>query len=183
MHPLTTLPGESLSELSAPLRKDLAPETSRLELVRIREVTIQYRGPALTVSDQLSRPEQAAAFARKVTHCDAREHFHCLYLDGRHRPIAYSLLSIGTATASLVHPREVYQPAILLGAVAILALHNHPSNDPRPSTEDRDLTQRLAEAGRTIGIELLDHIVWTRTGAWRSLREDEPQLFTRRLDP
>jgi DNA repair protein RadC len=106
-----------------------------------------------------------------------------LYLDGRHRPIAYSLLSIGTATASLVHPREVYQPAVLLGAVAILALHNHPSNDPRPSTEDRDLTQRLAEAGRTIGIELLDHIVWTRTGAWRSLRDDEPQLFSRRLDP
>lgn len=182
MHPLTTSPSDSLSELCAPPCQDLAPEAPRLSLVRIREVMIHYRGPALSVNDQLSRPEQAAAFARKVTHCDAREHFHAIYLDGRYRPIAYSLLSLGTATASLVHPREVYQPAVLLGAVAIVALHNHPSGDPRPSTEDRDLTQRLSDAGNVIGVSLLDHVIWTRTGAYRSLREEEPQLFAARLE-
>lgn len=174
--------GDSLSSLSTPPRENLSLEAPRLQLIRIREVTVRYRGPALTVHDQLTKPEQAAAFARKITHCDAREHFHALFLDGRHRPIAYSLLSLGTATASLVHPREVYQLAILVGAVALIALHNHPSGDPRPSTEDRDLTQRLTDAGRVVGIELLDHVVWTKTGAWRSLREDEPQLFSRGLD-
>ena len=169
---------QNLSELVTPPSTDLV-RTLRPTLVRIREVSIRYRGPALTVADQLTKPEQAAAFARKVTHCDAREHFHALHLDGRHRPIAYSLVSLGTATASLVHPRDVYQCAIFVGAVALIALHNHPSNDPRPSSEDRELTERLALAGRIVGIELLDHVVWTRTGAYRSLREDEPQLFAR----
>lgn len=175
--------GDSLGALAAPAREGLSLEAPRPQLVRIREVSIRYRGPSLSVNDQLTRPEQAAAFARKITHCDSREHFHVLFLDGRHRPIAYSLLSLGTATASLVHPREVFQPAVLVGAVAVIALHNHPSNDPRPSTEDRELTERLADAGRVLGIELLDHVVWTRTGAWRSLRDDEPQLFSRRLTP
>lgn len=171
-------PGDALAALTVPTRE--TENAPRLQLVRIREVSIRYRGPALSVNDQLTRPEQAAAFARKITHCDAREHFHALFLDGRHRPIAYSLLSLGTATASLVHPREVFQPAVLVGAVAVIALHNHPSNDPRPSREDRELTERLADAGRVLGIELLDHVVWTQTGAWRSLRDDEPQLFSRR---
>lgn len=169
---------QSLSELLAPPHTDLV-DALRPTLVRIREVSIRYRGPLLTIADQLTNPEQAAAFARKVTHCDAREHFHALYLDGRHRVIAYSLLSLGTATASLIHPREVLQPAILVGACAFIALHNHPSNDPRPSSEDREITERLAQAGRIVGIELLDHVVWTRTGAHRSLREDEPQRFAR----
>ena len=100
--------------------------------------------------------------------------FACGVLDGRHRAIAHSIVSIGTATATLVHPREVFQPAVLLGAVAVLLLHNHPSGDPSPSTEDRDITRRLAEAGRLLGITVLDHVVWTRESGFHSLREHAP---------
>ncbi len=101
-----------------------------------------------------------------------------LYLDGRHRPIADRIVSIGTATASLVHPREVFQPAVALGACGLIVAHNHPSQDPTPSAEDRDVTRRLAEAGQLLGIPLLDHVVWTRNGAFVSLRELDETLLT-----
>jgi DNA repair protein RadC len=70
------------------------------------------------------------------------EHFVALYLDGRHRAIADAIVSIGTATASLVHPREVFQPAIAVGACALLIGHNHPSADLTPSAEDLEVTRR-----------------------------------------
>ena len=143
-------------------------------VTRVREVAIRYRGRSVRASDPLTSPREAVAFARKVIDDDAREHFLAIYLDGRHRAIAHSIVSIGTATATLVHPREVFQPAVLLGAVAVLLLHNHPSGDPSPSTEDRDITRRLAEAGRLLGITVLDHVVWTRESGFHSLREHAP---------
>src|SRR5574338_15618 len=108
---------------------------------------------------------------------DAREHFVALYLDGRHRPIAHQVVSVGTASASLVHPREVFQPAVLIGACALLVAHNHPSGDPTPSAEDREITRRLVDAGALLGIPLLDSLVWTRAGAHLSLREASADLF------
>ncbi|OPZ62797.1 MAG: hypothetical protein BWY85_01968 [Firmicutes bacterium ADurb.Bin506] len=65
----------------------------------------------------------------------------------------------GTATASLLHPREVFRPALRLGAAAVIVAHNHPSGDPTPSPEDLAITKRLAKVGSLIGIELLDHII------------------------
>ena len=102
-----------------------------------------------------------------------------LYLDGRHRPIAHQVVSIGTASASLVHPREVFQPAILVGACAVIVAHNHPSGDPTPSAEDREITRRLAQAGALLGVSLLDSVVFTRTGAFVALRELDAALFDR----
>ena len=90
-----------------------------------------------------------------------------LFLDSRHQPISYSIVSVGTANQSLMHPREVFQPAILAGAAALIVLHNHPSGDPSPSRQDYDVTQRLQDAGKLLGIPLLDHIVWTRDGCYR----------------
>jgi DNA repair protein RadC len=83
---------------------------------------------------------------RQVVTDDAREHFVAIYLDGRHRAIGHQVVSVGTATASLVHPREVFQPAILAGACAVIVGHNHPSGDPSPSPEDRAVTLRLEHA-------------------------------------
>jgi len=80
----------------------------------------------------------------------------------------------GQLPASLVHPREVFQPAIAIGAVALVIAHNHPSGDPSPSAEDLEVTRRLADAGRLLGVTLLDHIVWTRGGAFHSVRESHP---------
>ena len=144
--------------------------------IAIREVAVQYRGARKRISEKIHGPEGVVRFVRRVVNGDAREHFVALLLDGRHRPIAYQVVSIGTATASLVHPREVFQAAIGIGACALIVAHNHPSGDPSPSREDRDVTRRLSSAGKLIGIELLDALVVTDS-AYQSTRETEPQLL------
>ena len=124
----------------------------------------------------MRRPIEAAEFVRRLIANDAREHFVALLLDGRHRPIGYQVVSVGTATASLVHPREVFQGAVGVGAVAVIVAHNHPSGDPRPSTEDLDVTRRLVSAGELLGIQVLDSLVVTE-GEHVSIREERPETF------
>ena len=144
--------------------------------VRIREAVVRYRGSRRRVTGAMRSPEDVARFVRQVVGNDAREHFVAILLDGRHRPIAYQVVSIGTATAALVHPREVFQPAVGLGACAVIVAHNHPSGDPTPSAEDRDVTRRLAQAGRLLGILLVDSVVVGDSGHV-SLREASPSLI------
>lgn len=98
------------------------------------------------------------------------ERFFVLLLDGRHRLLREVVISQGTLTASLVHPREVFRPALREAAAAIVLVHNHPSGDPTPSTEDREITARLADAGALVGIPVLDHVVVAERG-WSSLCE------------
>lgn len=88
-----------------------------------------------------------------------REHFLGLYLDARHRVAAVRTVSVGTLDASLVHPREVFLPAVGMQAAAVIVAHNHPSGCARPSGDDLELTRRLARCGGLLGIELLDHLV------------------------
>lgn len=144
--------------------------------VAIREAVVRYRGSRRRVADTIRDPRDAARFVRGVVDDDAREHFVALLLDGRHRPIGYQVVSVGTATASLVHPREVFQAAVSLGACGLIVAHNHPSGDPTPSPEDREVTRRLAQAGRLLGVPLLDSIV---IGGARhvSIREESPALL------
>lgn len=139
----------------------------------VREVSIRYHGRGLKTRSKITTPTEAVALERRAVQDHAREHFLVLYLDARHAPSARSVISIGTATASLVHPREVFQPAVLLGAVAVIVMHNHPSGDPTLSREDHEVTQRLRKAGDLLGIKLLDHIVWTTDGGFHSSREHE----------
>jgi DNA repair protein RadC len=93
-----------------------------------------------------------------------------LYLDARHRVLRRRLVSLGTLTASLVHPREVLAPALEVRAAALVVVHNHPSGDPEPSPEDCALTERLRDAARLLGVDLLDHVVVAREG-FVSLRQ------------
>jgi DNA repair protein RadC len=88
-----------------------------------------------------------------------RESFVCVSIDARNRAIGFDVVAIGTMTGVEVHPREVFRAAILAGAVGICVAHNHPSGDPTPSPEDASLTQRLRDAGRLVGIPVLDHMV------------------------
>jgi DNA repair protein RadC len=88
-----------------------------------------------------------------------REHFISLHLNSKNQLIREVLISIGSLSTSVVHPREVFAPAVRDSSAAVLFLHNHPSGDPAPSREDRDCTQRLIQAGRILGIRVLDHIV------------------------
>jgi len=99
-----------------------------------------------------------------------KEEFRGLYLNTRNKLIHDEIISIGTLTANLVHPREVFNPAIEYRAVGLIVAHNHPSGDPEPSKEDIRLTQRLVEASKIIGIDLLDHIIIGNQG-FRSLKE------------
>ncbi len=99
-----------------------------------------------------------ALLGATLAHQD-REHFVVCMLDTKNQVIGSPTVSIGTLSSSLVHPREVFKPAIRASAASVILAHNHPSGDVRPSREDRDVTKRLADAGQTIGIEVLDHVV------------------------
>lgn len=88
-----------------------------------------------------------------------KEEFWCLLLDTRNRCLREVRVSEGSLTASLVHPREAFQPAVRDSASAVIFAHNHPSGDPSPSREDADLTRRLWEAGKVLGIRVLDHVI------------------------
>lgn len=92
-----------------------------------------------------------------------QEYFVCMTLDGANRLIAKRIITIGTLNASLVHPREVFADAITDRAASIIVAHNHPSGNPEPSQADIELTNRLKEAGKLIGINVLDHILVTKT--------------------
>ncbi len=102
-----------------------------------------------------------------------RECFWALLLDGKHRLIKLDLVSMGTLTTSLVHPREVFRAAVREGAAALVVAHNHPSGDPEPSGEDFDVTKRLLSAANLMGIPLLDHVVLGEH-SWVSLRTRMP---------
>ncbi|MDE2509774.1 MAG: DNA repair protein RadC, partial [Elusimicrobia bacterium] len=99
-----------------------------------------------------------------------KEHFLILCLNARRQLIHLETVSIGTLSASLVHPRECFSPAIQHAAAAVVCVHNHPSGDPTPSSEDRDVTRRLQRAGELLGIPLADHVVVSASGFF-SFRE------------
>lgn len=90
---------------------------------------------------------------------ETKEHFIALHLDSKNRVICVDLVSTGSLTASIVHPREVFKSALLSSAAAMVFMHNHPGQDPTPSREDMEITTRLREAGDLLGIRILDHII------------------------
>ena len=92
-----------------------------------------------------------------------KENFIVLYLDARNRLIYKETVSIGTLNANLIHPREVFEPAVRNLAAQIIIAHNHPSGDPEPSEDDLVITKKLTEAGKILGIEVIDHIVVAKT--------------------
>ena len=92
-----------------------------------------------------------------------------LYLNSRKQVIAYQVISIGTTNANLVHPREVFKSAIMKNACGVILAHNHPSGIVDPSEADLDVTKRIMDAGKLIGIELLDHIIITPDGKVTSI--------------
>lgn len=104
-------------------------------------------------------PYDAYKIADKLIGDYAREVFLVMLLNTKNKVVAAHIAHIGSLNASIVHPREVYQAAILSNAASIIVAHQHPSGDPTPSSEDIQVTKRLKQAGEIIGIELLDHII------------------------
>jgi len=116
-------------------------------------------------SRRWERGEPFQSSRRVFEHCHLnlrdrrRERFHGLFLDARNRLVGEDEISCGSLVSSVVHPREVFRPAIRHAAAAVICVHNHPSGDPSWSAEDVAITQRLYHAGSLIGIELVDHVI------------------------
>jgi len=134
----------------------------KISLKKVGMVSERERRPLCGPTD--SRLLLAPLFAEAD-----RELFIVLALDARNRPIGTNITSIGTLSASLVHPREVFKFAILANAASIILAHNHPSGDTKASADDLSLTKRLRQVGDLMGIEVLDHIIFGDT--YSSLRE------------
>lgn len=100
-----------------------------------------------------------------------KEHFVVLYLDTNLQEIQREIVSVGTLNESLVHPREVFEAAVRSVAASVIVSHNHPSGNTQPSNEDIEVTKRLIEAGKILGIEVLDHVIVTKK-EWFSLKEN-----------
>lgn len=91
-----------------------------------------------------------------------KEHFVIFFLDARSQEIKRETVSVGTLNANLVHPREVFEPAVRYLAAQVIVAHNHPSDDPEPSHHDIEITKRLVDAGRVLGVEVIDHVIVTK---------------------
>lgn len=104
-------------------------------------------------------PEDGANYVMQDMRFLSQEHFVVLYLDTKNQVLHKQTIFIGSLNTSIVHPREVYKEAIRRSAASIICIHNHPSGDPAPSKEDIDVTKRLAECGKMLGIDLLDHLI------------------------
>jgi DNA repair protein RadC len=115
-------------------------------------------------------PEDGAKFVMEDMRFLSQEHFVCLYLNTKNQVLHRQTIFIGSLNASIVHPREVYKEAFRRSAASIICIHNHPSGDPSPSKEDIEVTKRLSECGKIIGIELLDHLI-IGDGKYVSLKE------------
>jgi DNA repair protein RadC len=104
-------------------------------------------------------PEDGANYCMEEMRFLTQEHFVCLYLNTKNQVLHKRTIFIGSLNASIVHPREVFKEAFRRSAASIICLHNHPSGDPSPSREDIEVTKRLVECGKIIGIEVLDHLI------------------------
>ena len=133
-----------------------AKAAALLAAVELARRMPEATGPVRTA---ISSPADVAGLLQcRVAHED-REHFVVVLLNTKNRVIGAPTVSIGTLSASIVHPREVFKPAIKAGAASVILAHNHPSGNVEPSREDKTVTNRLVETGETIGIEVLDHVI------------------------
>ena len=113
----------------------------------------------ITGQPQVSSPQDVDDLLRpRMAHLD-RETFVVLLLDTKNRVLVSPTISVGTLSSSLVHPREVFKPAVRVSAANVILVHNHPSQDTTPSREDREITKRLKAAGEIFGIQVLDHVI------------------------
>ena len=130
-------------------------------MILLKDSTIPVTGP-IDVAKVLQ-----GLLTREDSIDQDKEHFYALHLDARNRISLVELVSIGTVNASLVHPRELFRRAVQEGAVSIIVAHNHPSGETTPSDEDITSTRNLCEAGRVLGISVLDHIIFS-SGSYTS---------------
>jgi DNA repair protein RadC len=119
----------------------------------------RFQARRLETLERFTSPAQVFDFFHHELRDSRKELFLALLLDGKNRITRKVQISEGSLNQSIVHPREVFAPAVRESAAAVIFIHNHPSGDPAPSREDREITRRLKEAGDLLGIKVLDHII------------------------
>jgi DNA repair protein RadC len=124
-------------------------------------VELGRRVTNLAFSDRyvIRSPEDGAKYMMNEMRFLTQEHFVCLFLNTKNQVIHKQTIFIGSLNASIVHPREIFKEGLRRSAASIICLHNHPSGHPEPSREDIEVTKRLVECGRIIGIDILDHLI------------------------
>ena len=142
-------------------------------LVAAFELSRRALNQGIGIAPSISRPVDVVSMVADIK--DRRkEYFVAVFLNARNQVICRETVSVGSLNASLVHPREVFFPAVGSSAASVILAHNHPSGDVTPSKEDIELTRRMAQAGEIMGIEVLDHII---VGPERFLSMKEANLF------
>ena len=128
--------------------------------MKVYEGHVIYEPVRDGIEEALSSPEEVSNYLTDAFNTyPLQEQFYVIPLNRKNYPLGRFLVTLGTATSALVHPREVFRPAILSGASSVVVAHNHPSGDPAPSRADISITHRLNEASRILDISLTDHIV------------------------
>lgn len=126
----------------------------KVKSLEIREVEYTYE-----TRPKIHSPEDVSKIVKSLITDPNKEHFIALYLNTKNGILKQEIISIGSLSANIVHPREVFKTACIISASSIIVAHNHPSGDPTPSTEDIELTNKLVEAGKVLGIQVLDHVI------------------------
>ena len=134
---------------------------SKIQVSFERVVLVKEKVGRYELPKKIDSPDRAYKAITAITSVEeeAQEVFGVLILNTKHKIVAVHEVSRGTLNTSTVHPREVFKPAVLHNAAAIICFHNHPSGDTEPSKDDIEATKRLIEAGKIMGIEILDHII------------------------
>jgi DNA repair protein RadC len=126
----------------------------KIKSLEIREIEYSYdKRPKISGMDDVIKT------VKPLIADQNKEFFIALFLNTKNGIIKQEVVSVGSLNANIVHPREVFRTACMVSASSIIVAHNHPSGDPAPSREDIEITKKLAEAGKMIGIELLDHVI------------------------
>lgn len=141
-----------------PKKIDGIGKRKELAVFAVKELSKRYMKQQPS-PDTIYGPEDAAAYARQRLAMEQKENFCILLLNTKNRIIGWHVISVGSLTASVVHPREVFAPAILHHAASIILVHNHPSGDPTPSREDISVTHRMVKAGQIFDLPILDHVI------------------------
>lgn len=142
-----------------------------LQIMSLLELSKRIAKERHQPNTKISSPRILSQYFMEVLRHEQKECFIVTFLDAKCKMMGYQMISTGSLTASVVHPREVYKIAIQKSAHSIIVLHNHPSGDPSPSKEDIQITERLKKVGELIGIPLLDHII-IGDGIYKSLKEE-----------
>jgi len=193
----TGVPGHSVIELAHRLLHHCEsedPEAPLVRLLRLTEAEIRRVVPGIGPAKlcqilaalqlgwrtrqetqrlrtyEVSNPKAVFDFMAPRLSRREQEQFMVILLNAKNHVLNVEEVTVGTQTSTLVHPREIFKAAIRQNAHAVVLIHNHPSGDPTPSREDREITRRLIEAGKLIGIEVLDHLV-IGEGRFISFRE------------